>query len=306
LGRKKKRKDVDIDFLDLLGIFKKRSKRSRAMDLVFQAKVPKSPLTWMRHPNRYDWPGIDMGKKKVKRSGKSGQKIEDKIADKYGLSQRDVYIVPFKEIGDRKIIMVVVRRSGYKAKSKLRQDGYKWSSWFDGWIKFYTSDLKPLKNVAIIDDTKFGIYHFIITPEKRSELRKMGIYIDANYDWILDESRWDLLSKKFRNYNELLYYLRNRLHIIPLTGIYVGQSVRKTDHLIRAKINKNLALYHKIWTILKNIEKKENVRIKGFTVSPQSRTIYFRLQDHLGTERFKEFIKKYPYNRTAYSFMVHY
>lgn len=93
----KKKKDMDIDFLDLLGIFKKRSKRSRAMDLVFQAKVPKSPLTWMRHPNRYDWPGIDMGKKKRTVHKKMEKRKVESEMDRYWNNMRDIREISIRQ-----------------------------------------------------------------------------------------------------------------------------------------------------------------------------------------------------------------
>lgn len=39
-----------------------RSRRARLLDEKWSARIPKHAETWMRHPEKYDWPGIDTPK----------------------------------------------------------------------------------------------------------------------------------------------------------------------------------------------------------------------------------------------------
>ena len=47
---------------------KKQTKRGIKLDKKLVAPVPKNKSTWMRNPNRYDWPGIDLPAKQKQSS----------------------------------------------------------------------------------------------------------------------------------------------------------------------------------------------------------------------------------------------
>ena len=79
MGRKRKDKGIiwDMPLNDLKKIFKARSNRSQKLDKKYKGKTPRHASTWARHPNRYDLPGIDKGKKQRRKKSKS--KLSGKI-----------------------------------------------------------------------------------------------------------------------------------------------------------------------------------------------------------------------------------
>ena len=50
---------VKVSLKELRRVHLSRPSRARKLDEARLARIPKSPVTWMRHPDKYDWPGID-------------------------------------------------------------------------------------------------------------------------------------------------------------------------------------------------------------------------------------------------------
>ena len=104
-------------------LFSKRSKRSKTMDLRYAGKVPKYFETWLKHPERYDLPTIDMGKEK--------KKMKKKPRVVMGLRYNGVNVILY------------VRGDTYQIKEELKKQKLIWSPLDREWWTVITKYKPP-------------------------------------------------------------------------------------------------------------------------------------------------------------------
>ena len=55
-------------------IHMKRSKKARLIDEKYVAPIPANPETWIKYPDKYDLPGVDLGKNRYRPRQKKKKK----------------------------------------------------------------------------------------------------------------------------------------------------------------------------------------------------------------------------------------